>query len=104
MEHMEHIHKKINKLEINQLCLSLEKLRKHPSSAYLKMAESLTHYSQLMPVIVVSDEKQGLILVDGYLRIRALQKLGVDLCDGEIWECDLAMVVCIKQIITTHLH
>jgi ParB family transcriptional regulator, chromosome partitioning protein len=93
---MEHINKKFNKLEINQLCLSLEKLRKHPTSAYLKMAESITHYSQLMPVIVVSDENQGLILVDGYLRIRALQKLGDDLCNGEIWKCSLATALLLR--------
>ena len=101
---MEHIHKKFNKLEIHQLCLSLEKLRKHPSSSYLKMAESITHYSQLMPVIVVSDENQGLIVVDGYLRIRALQKLGNDLCDSEIWECDLATALLLRLTRTCEKH
>lgn len=93
---MEHINKKSSLLEINQLHLSLEKLRNHPSSAYLKMADSITHYSQLMPVIVISDETQGLILVDGYLRIRALQKLGADHCDSEVWECDLATALLLR--------
>jgi len=93
---MEHINKKCNKLEINQLCLSLEKLRKHPSSAYLKMAESITLYSQRVPVIVAFEKKQGLIVVDGYLRIRALQKLGSDLCDGKIWECDIATALLLR--------
>jgi ParB-like chromosome segregation protein Spo0J len=93
---MEHINKRFNQLEINQLCLSLEKLRRHPTSAYLKMADSITQYSQLMPVMVVPDEKQGLILVDGFLRIRALQKLGDDRCVGEIWECDLATALLLR--------
>ncbi len=90
------MNKKFNKLEINQLCFSLEKLRKHSSTAYLKMADSITNYSQLMPVIVISDNTQGLVLVDGYLRIRALQKLGADRCDGEIWECDLATALLLR--------
>jgi ParB-like chromosome segregation protein Spo0J len=101
---MEPINKRINKLEINQLCLSLEKLRTHSSSSYLKMAESITHYSQLTPVIVVSDKNKGLILVDGYLRIRALQKLGVDRCDGEIWECDLTTALLLQLTKTREKH
>jgi len=101
---MEKINKKFNKLEINQLHFSLEKLRKHSSSAYLKMADSITNYSQLMPVIVISDENQGLILVDGYLRIRALQKLGADRCDGEIWECDLATALLLRLTTTRKKH
>src|SRR6516162_2616407 len=101
---MEYINKKFNQLEINQLCLSLERLRKHPSSSYLKMAESITHYSQLMPVVVIGDEKQGLLLVDGYLRIRALQRLGSDRCAGEIWECDLATALLIRLTRTREKH
>lgn len=93
---MDPINKVFNKLEINRLAFSLEKLRKHPTSAYLKMADSITHYSQLMPVIVISDETQGLILVDGYLRIRALQKLGIDRCHSEVWECDLATALLLR--------
>lgn len=101
---MEHINKKFNKLEIHQLCLSLEKLRKHPPTAYLKMADSIMHYSQLMPVIVISDATDGLILVDGYLRIRALQKLGEDRCNGEIWECDLVTALLFRLTRTKEKH
>lgn len=101
---MEHINKKFKKLEINQLQLSLEKLRRHPSSAYLKMADSIMHYSQLMPIIAVPDQKQGLILVDGYLRVRALQKLGDDRCLGEIWECDLATALLLRLRGTREKH
>jgi ParB family transcriptional regulator, chromosome partitioning protein len=101
---MEHINKKCNQLEMNQLVLSLERLRKHPPSAYLKMAESLTYHSQLMPVTVVCDETGGLILVDGYLRIRALQKLGHDICAGEIWECDLPTALLLRLTRTREKH
>ena len=93
---MDHIKKQLNKLEINRLQFSLEKLRKHPTSAYLKMADSITHYSQLTPVIAIPDSEQRWILVDGYLRIRALQKLGTDQCNGEIWECDLATALLLR--------
>lgn len=93
---MRPINKIFNKVEISRLALSLEKLRKLPTSAYLKMADSITHYSQLMPVIAISDETQGMILVDGYLRVRALQKLGMDRCDSEVWECDLATALLLR--------
>jgi len=101
---MEKIIKKFSKLEINQLRFSIEKLRKHSSLAYLKMADSIMNYSQLMPVIVISDENKGLILVDGYLRIRALQKLGADRCNGEIWECDLATALLLRLTTTREKH
>jgi ParB family transcriptional regulator, chromosome partitioning protein len=101
---VEDINKRFNKLEINQLHLSLEKLRKHSCSAYLKMADSITYYSQLMPVIVISDESRGLLLVDGYLRVRALQKLGVDRCEAEIWECDLATALLLRLRRTQEKH
>ena len=101
---MDQVNKKINQLEINQLSLSLEKLRRHPALSYLKMAESITSHSQLVPVIVVSDVNQGLVLVDGYLRVRALQKLGTDLCNGEIWECDLATALLLQLAGTRKKH
>lgn len=101
---MEPINKVFDKLEINQLHLSLEKLRKHPTSAYLKMADSITQYSQLMPIIAISDRNQRLIVVDGYLRIRALQKLGFDRCDGEIWKCDLATALLLRLTMKGEKH
>lgn len=93
---MDYIHKSFSKLEINRLTFSLEKLRQHPSSAYLKMADSITHYSQLVPIIVVPNGNQQWTLIDGHLRTRALQKLGADTCDGEIWECDMATALLLR--------
>lgn len=101
---MDHIKKQFNKLEINRLQFSLEKLRKHPGSAYLKMADSITHYSQLTPVIAIPDSEQRWILVDGYLRVRALQKLGTDQCDSEVWECDLATALLLRLTRTREKH
>lgn len=95
---MNQITKNFSKLEINRLAFSLEKLRKHDSSAYLKMADSITHHSQLVPVIAIPDGNQQWILIDGYLRARALQKLGMDICDCEIWECD--MVTALLLLLT----
>jgi ParB/RepB/Spo0J family partition protein len=78
------------KLELNRIEFSLEKLRQHDSSAYLRMANSIEHHSQLVPIIAIPDGNQQWKLIDGYLRTRALQKLGFDTCNAEVWECDTA--------------
>lgn len=78
------------RLELNRIEFSLEKLRQHGSSAYLRMADSIERHSQLVPIIAIPDGSKQWKLIDGYLRTRALQKLGSDTCNAEVWECDTA--------------
>jgi ParB-like chromosome segregation protein Spo0J len=42
------------------------------------MAESLERFGQLMPVVVTADKTFGHVLIDGYLRVNALKRMGTD--------------------------
>lgn len=48
------------------------------------MAQSIERFGQLVPVVVVADGI-GHVLIDGYLRVKALKKLGVDLVSAQQW-------------------
>jgi ParB-like chromosome segregation protein Spo0J len=65
-------------LELNRLEFPFMGLRQHDSLAYVKMVHSIDRETQLVPVITVPSGEQRWILIDGYLRVRALQKLAAD--------------------------
>jgi hypothetical protein len=50
------------------------------------LATSIERFGQIIPVIVLRQETNG-ILLDGYLRVKALKALGRDTVIAEIWEC-----------------
>lgn len=68
-----------------------------------KLMVSIDAVGQLVPVIVVPNESPNrFTLIDGYLRIQALQKLKHDTVKSEIWECSesdalLSMLACHGQ-------
>lgn len=51
------------------------------------MMSSLERFGQLNPVSAVQGQNQQLILIDGYLRVEALRRLGSDTVLTEIWPC-----------------
>jgi ParB-like chromosome segregation protein Spo0J len=50
------------------------------------LAGSIERVGQIIPVIVVR-EGMALVLLDGYLRVKALRHCGRDTAMAEIWEC-----------------
>lgn len=54
---------------------------------------------QLVPVVVVPKENNQWILMDGYLRVNALQRIGKDVVDAEVWNCDVeaALVMLLTE-------
>ncbi len=64
-------------LAIGQLDLRLQSLRSCPESAVNALVESLQRHGQLTP-LVVAEDRTSVLLVDGFKRLRAAQRLGLE--------------------------
>jgi ParB/RepB/Spo0J family partition protein len=74
-------------LELPQLTLRYEHLRKrHPSQERALLA-SLAEIGQQLPIVVVRQEDQ-FVLIDGYKRVRALRRLARDTVRATPWEVE----------------
>ena len=72
-------------LELHQLTLRYERLRKRQPRAERALLVSLTEIGQQLPVVVVREEER-FVLIDGYKRVRALKRLAQDTVHGTCWE------------------
>ncbi len=84
------INKKLLTVEHHCLNLQYAHLRFHTAAARERLVNSIEQNGQLMPVIVVRDPQDKWIVIDGYLRVQALERLGKDTIIGEVWQCDVA--------------
>lgn len=75
-------------IEHHCLQMGYEHLRVHHPKDIEKLTISLEFYGQLVPVVVVPEKKQW-ILIDGYQRVKALKRLGKDTVEAEVWHCTL---------------
>lgn len=82
---------------INNRTFQVDIHRLEPRFAFLRvlntakldaMTRSIEHYGQQMPVIAVPfEEENRWLLIDGYLRLEAIRRLGTDLIWVDVWEC-----------------
>jgi ParB family chromosome partitioning protein len=72
-------------LELHQLTLRYERLRKRQPRAERALPVSLTEIGQQLPVIVIREEER-FVLIDGYKRVRALKRLAQDTVHGTCWQ------------------
>jgi ParB-like chromosome segregation protein Spo0J len=72
-------------LELHQLTLRYERLRKRQPRAERALLVSLTEIGQQLPVIVIREEER-FVLIDGYKRVRALKRLAQDTVHGTCWQ------------------
>lgn len=78
-------------LEYHCIELSLSHLRIAAPLQLNKLVASIDAYGQVTPVIVVpAATPHRFTLMDGYLRMSALQRLRQDIVRAEIWECSEA--------------
>lgn len=86
---MENIAKKLLTVEHHCLDLQYAHLRFHKNSTRDSLACSIEQNGQLMPVVMVADPSSTTRwkLIDGYLRVQALQRLGKDTIEAEVWDC-----------------
>jgi ParB family chromosome partitioning protein len=78
--------REVKEIEMAQLQLRYAHTRIERPKESLALAGSIERVGQIIPVIVV---KEGMIfvLLDGYLRVKALRHCGRDTALAEIWEC-----------------
>jgi ParB family chromosome partitioning protein len=74
-------------LELHQLELRYERLRKRAPLQERQLLASLAEIGQQLPVIVVS-EADRFVLIDGYKRVRALKRLVRDTVRGTRWQIE----------------
>lgn len=72
-------------VELHQLTLRYEHLRKRQPLAERALLSSLAELGQQLPIIVVG-EAERFVLIDGYKRVRALKRLGRDTARVTRWE------------------
>jgi len=74
-------------LELHQLELRYAGLRKRHPVRERQLLASLAEIGQQLPIVVVS-EASRFVVIDGYKRVRALQRLSRDTIRGTRWETD----------------
>ena len=75
-------------LELHQLALRYEGLRKRHPAQERSLLASLAELGQQCPIVVVSQsagEFEQFVLIDGYKRVRALKRLARDTVQGTCW-------------------
>ena len=76
--------------DLHRLELSFRGLRVRKNKAVEALVTSIGRSGQLTPVVAVSQSADRLALIDGYLRIEALQHLGADTCLVDVWDCEVS--------------
>ena len=72
-------------VELNQLELRYERLRKRAPGAERALVGSLAEHGQQLPIVVVS-EAARFVVIDGYKRVRALKRLSRDTVRASDWQ------------------
>jgi len=89
-------------LELSQLILRYEKLRRRNTRKERQLVASLTEKGQLLPVVVVSNgEDHSYVLVDGYKRVRALKSLKQDTVHATLWDLGELDALLLERLMRT---
>lgn len=87
---MNNLSNSVLEAEWHQLELSYQHLRKHTQQEQRRLMLSIHAYGLLEPIIVVTSSTGYWIVIDGYLRIKAMQALKNDTIKIIIWESNVA--------------
>jgi len=90
--------KHIREIEFHCLKMQYEHLHIHPPKSLEKLKLSIEEYGQLVPVVVVPEADHMWLLIDGHQRVKALQRLGKDTVEAEVWPYTLpdAFIMLLK--------
>jgi len=89
-------------LELGQLELRYEKLRRRNTHKERQVVASLAEKGQLFPVVIVRADDHGKhVLVDGYKRVRALKSLRQDTVQATLWELAELDAVLLERLMRT---
>jgi len=74
-------------VELHQLTLRYERLRKRHPRAERALLTSLAEIGQQVPIVVVG-QAERFVLIDGYKRVRALRRLARDTARATCWQVE----------------
>ena len=75
----------INTVEIAHLDLAYAHTRIQRLRQIVQMADSMMRCGQLLPIVVVAGTPAGFVLIDGYQRVEAARRAGIDTLQAHIW-------------------
>jgi len=78
--------REVKEIEIAQLHLRYAHTRIEWPQRVLALANSIERFGQVLPVIVLRKGDNSFVLIDGYLRVKALKRCLRDTVMAEIWE------------------
>jgi ParB family chromosome partitioning protein len=78
--------REVREIEIAQLQLRYAHTRIEWPQRVLALANSIERFGQILPVIVLRQGDNSFVLIDGYLRVKALKRCLRDTVMAEIWE------------------
>jgi len=79
--------REVKEIEVAHLDLRYAHTRIQRPERVFALAISIERFGQILPVIVLREEINSFILIDGYLRVKAVERCGRDTVVAEIWEC-----------------
>lgn len=85
-------------LELHQLELRYEALRKHDPRRERRLIASIADVGQQMPIVVVATDGGRWVVIDGHKRVRALRRLRQDLVRATAWEVDEAEALMLERL------
>jgi ParB/RepB/Spo0J family partition protein len=85
-------------LELHQLDLRYELLRRRAPEQEKRLLASLALTGQQTPIVVVGGEGASRIVVDGYKRVRALRRLKADTVRSTTWDLAEAEALMLERL------
>jgi len=85
-------------LELAQLDRRYEALRKASPSREKRLLACMAELGQQSPVVVVASEPGHYVLVDGYKRVRALERLRCDIVRALVWDLPEADALVVERL------
>jgi len=78
--------REVKEIEIAHLHLRYAHTRIQRPERITSLASSIERFGQIIPVVVLREAMNSLVLIDGYLRVKALRSCRRDTVVAEIWE------------------
>ncbi|MBU1256009.1 ParB N-terminal domain-containing protein [Patescibacteria group bacterium] len=79
--------REVKEIEIAHLQLRYAHTRIHRPERVSSLASSIERFGQIIPVIALREGRDSFVLIDGYLRVKAVRRCRRDTVVAEIWEC-----------------
>ena len=84
--------------DLHRLDCCFSALRIQQSRVVDRLARSIEHNGQLVPLVAVIEQPDHWVLIDGYQRIEALRRLSRDTARIELWDCPLSQALLIVLV------